>query len=311
MKAKIQNILLAPLGWALHALAFMPWWWIWLNADCMYVLAYHLIGYRRKVVRKNLTECFPDKGEAEIKAIEKQFYRNFADYFFETVKMLHMSETDMRRRMVFTNADLLNDAIARGQNVMLYASHYFNWEWMTSISLWFNEETKASKNPLFGQAYHPLENQWFDKFFLRLRNRFTECVASNEILRTMLGAKRDGRPMILGFLSDQHPLPGHNGYLCQFLNHPTAIINGTEAIARKLDMVVAYFHVRKVSRGHYTCTFDLLCDHAKEQPKDAITAWYAKILEQQINEAPAGWLWTHNRWKRPVTLPVTENSEQQ
>ncbi|MDO4511841.1 MAG: lysophospholipid acyltransferase family protein [Bacteroidales bacterium] len=310
MKNRIQNILLAPLGWMLHLLAFMPWWWIWLNSDVLYFLIYHVVGYRRKVVHQNLVECFPEKSEEEIKRIEKQFYLNFTDYFFETIKMLHISEEEMKRRMVFTNPDYLNDSVCGGQNVMLYASHYFNWEWMTSASLCFNEEAASVKNPLFGQAYHPLENQWFDRFFLRLRSRFTQCVSSAEILRTMLKAKLDKRPMVLGFLSDQHPLPGHNGYICRFLNHPTAIINGTEAIARKLGMKVGYFHVRKIKRGYYECTFDHFCDNAAEQPKDAATAWYAQVLEQQIKDDPAGWLWTHKRWKRPVTLPEDQPQQQ-
>lgn len=65
----------------------MPWWWIWLNADVFYFIAYHVFGYRRKVVRKNLVESFPEKSETEIKQIEKRFYRHFTDYFFETVKI--------------------------------------------------------------------------------------------------------------------------------------------------------------------------------------------------------------------------------
>ena len=39
----------------------MPWWWIWLNADVFYFIAYRVFGYRRKVARKNLVESFPEK----------------------------------------------------------------------------------------------------------------------------------------------------------------------------------------------------------------------------------------------------------
>ncbi len=305
MKARLQNILLAPLGWMLHLLAFMPWWWIWLNADALYFIAYRLLRYRRKVVRKNLVECFPEKSVAEIKQIEKRFYHHFTDYFFETVKMLHMSEADMKKHMVFRNIHFVNDAYKAGQSTMLYAAHYFNWEWLTSISLWFDDELKSSKH-LAGQAYHPLENQWFDRFFLNLRNRFTTCIPSNEVLRAMIEAKHEGRLMTLGFLSDQHPLPGHKGVITKFLNHPTDFINGTEAIARKFDMQVLYFHTRKIRRGYYECTLDLMCPHAKEQPKDAITLLYARILERHITDDPSLWMWTHNRWKRPVQYPTTD-----
>lgn len=303
MKAKLQNILLAPLGWLLHLLAFMPWWWIWLNADALYFIAYHVLGYRRKIVHRNLVDCFPEKSEAEIKRIEKQFYRHFTDYFFETVKMLHISEKEMQKRMVFHGIDLVERAYNEGRSNMIYAAHYFNWEWLTSISLWFSDELKTDRH-LIGQAYHPLENQWFDRFFLHLRNRFSTCISSAEVLRTMIEMKREGKQMTLGFLSDQHPLPGHRGVITDFLHHPTDFINGTEAIARKFDMQVLYFHIRKTSRGHYECTLDLMYEHAKEQPKDSITLHYAQILEQHILEDPSLWMWTHNRWKRPVQYPA-------
>lgn len=308
MKAKLQNILLAPLGWMLHLLAFMPWWWIWLNSDALYFLAYHVLGYRKKIVRKNLTDSFPEKSEEEIKKIEKQFYRNFTDYFFETVKMLHMSESEMKKRMVFHDAELVDQAVARGQSVMLYCSHTFNWEWLTSISQWLEADTLKNA-PVHGQAYHPLENQWFDRFFLNLRSRFTSCFPSNEVLRIMVGAKRKGQLMILGFLSDQHPLPGHTGVITKFLNHPTDFINGTEAIARKVDMAVLYFNVKKLRRGYYECTMAPMFDHAKDQPKDAITLRYAEMLEAHINEDPSLWMWTHNRWKRPVEYPENFNTQ--
>ena len=86
MKEKWQNVLLAPLAWMLHLLAWMPWWWIWLNADVMYFIAYRVLGYRKRIVRKNLVDSFPNLSLDEIKRIERQFYRNFVDYFFEAIK---------------------------------------------------------------------------------------------------------------------------------------------------------------------------------------------------------------------------------
>ena len=102
------KILYAPLGWALHLLALMPWWIVYLHADVLYFIVYHLIGYRKKVVRQNLSECFPEKKDQERKAIEKEFYRHFADYFVETIKLLHMSDEQMRERLVFHNARVID-----------------------------------------------------------------------------------------------------------------------------------------------------------------------------------------------------------
>lgn len=302
MKEKIQNILLAPVGWALNLLAFMPWWWIYLNADGLFFVAYYLLRYRRKTVRKNLQECYPEKSARAIKEIENAFYHHFADYFFETIKLLHASDEAIKRRMVFHNVEFIDESIARGQSVMMYLGHIGNWEFIPSIVMWFNESTRARGNVL-GQAYHPLRNKWFDQFFLRIRTRYSSCFPSRQILRVMIRNKQQNHPMALGFISDQHPHSNEKGHVVKFLNRPTAMIIGTEQIARKLDMRVGYFHIRKTSRGHYECTIIPIADHASETPEWSITERYAQLLEENINECPPYWLWTHKRWKRPVELP--------
>lgn len=302
MKEKLQNILLAPLGWALDALAFMPWWWIYFNADCLYYVAYHVVRYRVKIVRRNLATCFPEKGHGELRKIERQFYHQFANLFFETVKLLHISDADIKRHMVFHNVDFIDDGIERGQSVMMYAAHLGNWEWIPSIVLWFRESTRARGNVL-GQAYKPLRNKWFDRLFLRLRTRYSQCFPSHQILRTMIRNKMENHHMALGFISDQHPHVTDQGHVIEFMHHPTAMITGTEAIARKLDMRVGYFYMRRHRRGYYDCTLVPMCEHAAAEPEGSITDRYARLLEHNIKECPSMWLWTHDRWKRPVQLP--------
>ena len=50
-------------------------------------------------------------------------------------------------------------------------------------------------------------------------------------------------------------------------------------------------------------------EHAKNEPKDAITLRYAEMLESFIHRDPALWMWTHNRWKRPVQYPENFQSQ--
>ena len=303
-----SKILYAPIGWALHLLALMPWWILYLHADVLYFFAYRLIGYRKNVVRRNLAECFPYKDEQERRAIEKEFYHHFTDYFVETIKLLHISDEDMRRRMVFRNAGIIDDAFDAGQSIVLYAAHYGNWEWVTSVTLWFN--SAGHGEAVQGQVYQPLENEWFDRFFLKLRQRFnTMCISKRQILREMILCERNGRHLGIGFIADQHPWTNDEGHVLDFLNHPTAFITGAEAIGRKLKCRAAYFDVRKLRRGHYECTLIPLSEDIASEPRGTITTRYARLLEKRIIEEPAYWLWTHKRWKRPVTFPEGYSKE--
>lgn len=300
--------MLAPIGWALHLLALMPWWVLYLHADVFYFFVYHLIGYRKKVVRRNLAECFPEKNDHERKTIEKEFYHHFTDYFVETIKLLHISDEDMRKRMVFHNANIIDDAFDNKQSIVLYAAHYGNWEWVTSVTLWF--DSKGHKDNVQGQVYQPLENEWFDRFFLKLRQRFnTVCISKKAILREMISREHEGRHLGIGFIADQHPWTNDEGHVLDFLHHPTAFITGAEAIGRKLHCRAAVFDVRKVKRGHYECNLVPLSDDIANEPKGSITTRYARLLEQRIKEEPAYWLWTHKRWKRPVTFPDGYNKD--
>ena len=73
-------------------LSLLPLGVLYVLSDFEYLLVYRLIGYRRKIVRSNLTTSFPEKSEAEIREIERAFYRWFCDYFFEAVKLLTISD---------------------------------------------------------------------------------------------------------------------------------------------------------------------------------------------------------------------------
>ena len=85
--------------------SLLPMWVHYLISDGIFVVVYHLVGYRKKMVRKNLSDSFPEKSEAEIIKIEKDFYRWFCDYLVETIKLLTISKKALKRRMRSWRAD--------------------------------------------------------------------------------------------------------------------------------------------------------------------------------------------------------------
>jgi len=61
-------------------------------SDGICFLIYRLIGYRKKVVRRNLCLAFSEKPLAEIKQIEAAFYHHFCDIFLEMVRTMGLSQ---------------------------------------------------------------------------------------------------------------------------------------------------------------------------------------------------------------------------
>ena len=77
----------------------------------------------------------------------------------------------------------------------------------------------------------------------------------------------------------------------------TAVLFGTEQMAHSNDFAVVFFINRKVKRGYYEATIELMTEDAKSIPNFEISEAFMKKVEQQIHEAPEFYLWTHKRWK--------------
>lgn len=308
-QSRASRILHKPVEWLLAGIARLPLKVLYpAVATPLYHLAYNIAGYRRKVVRQNLAESFPDMSAAERLDIERRFYRNFADYVVETVKLLHISDSEMRERMTFEGIEEIDRLFDEGRSIVAYFSHTGNWEWAPSITMW--TRLHPGEGADFCQVYRPLKDAWADEFFLRLRSRFDPLsFPKATVFRDLLRFRRDGRLSITGFMSDQKPSHGDPTHVVKFLNHPTAMITGTETLARRLDMAVVYWDMTKPSRGHYHIRIEVMSpggEHLKNLPPMALTADYARRLEKSIVRDPAIWLWTHRRWKIPVTMPDTQ-----
>lgn len=292
--------------WALQAVAAMPFWMLYRLSDLAFLILFYLVGYRRSTVMKNLSESFPAKSPAEIKRLARQFYRNFTDNVVETIKLLHISDREMQRRMVFEGTEITDSYLAQGRPVVAYFSHCGNWEWAPSLTLW--SRLRCDSNVAFCQIYRPLKNKWMDSLMLRLRSRFgSVSLAKRMAFLDLMRYKKQGIATMTGFMSDQKPSHGDTVHVVRFLNHPTAVITGTETVARRLNAAVVYWDMRKTSRGHYHITTRLITDEPLKLPQFAITDRYISLLQQTIEADPAIWLWSHKRWKNKVTFADNGN----
>ena len=292
-----QSVCYYTLFGIVYAVSLLPLRVLYVLSDFIYVLACHVIRYRRKLVRRHIADSFPEHSPAEHRRIEHDFYRWFADYIVETIKLFSMSREEMRRRLRFEGADILEHCIDQHRDVVLCLGHYCNWEWVSSIPLWIGRpaETYAGS-----QVYHVLESPVMDRLLLYPRHRMgPDNVAMSAVLRYIVANRKAGRPVIMGFIADQVPFWNNIGHWLTFLNHPdTPVLTGPEKLARRYDMACVYIDLRRPSRGCYEARFELMTDSPASMPANAITEDYYRRLEQSIRRQPHLYLWTHNRWKR-------------
>lgn len=289
MKDKILYSLIYSFFWLISCLPFRV---LYLLADFISFILYRLIGYRREVVRKNLTNSFPDKSIDEIVQIERQFYHYIADYFVEEIKLLTISKKQLLRRMTYKNTEVYLDCIEKYGGVILLIPHYANFEWIIGMKTLMKEEDMAV------QVYKPIRAKYMDRLFNHIRSRFGGYnIAKHSTVRELVKLKRANKKMAVGLIADQNPSSNDARFWTTFLNQDTVFMDGGERIAKMMKFPVFYCDLERIKRGYCQVTFELVTTDPKSTIEGEITEYFAKAIERTIDRAPAYWFWSHKRWK--------------
>src|SRR5678815_4020127 len=96
----------------------LPFWILYGISDFLFFVSYRLVGYRRKMVWKNLKNSFPEKSDRELRQIEKQFYKNLCDYAVEMLKMFTISKEQLLKRVKFTHTEPVLNYLKNGQSLI-------------------------------------------------------------------------------------------------------------------------------------------------------------------------------------------------
>lgn len=273
-------------------LAIQPFSMLYVLSDVMYFFMYKVIGYRKRVVRRNLKNSFPEKSIAELRIIERKFYHYICDYMLESLKMLKMPVAQLHRRMHFENTEQYLEMIEKYGGIVVMMPHYANFEWTIGMGMFM----RPGDIPM--QVYKTIRNPFVDRLFRNIRSRFGGYnVQKSDTAREVIRAKHAGKKLALGLVADQSPNAHSLHYWTKFLNQDTAFMDGGERIARMMNYPVFYCELKKERRGYCEATFVLMSEHPKNTVDGEITEMYARHVEQTILREPAYWFWSHKRWK--------------
>lgn len=274
----------------------LPFRVLYVISDVMYFFLYRMIGYRKKIVRKNLRSSFPEKSDEELKEIERNFYKWLCDYFVETLKLLTITPEEMKEHMEFHNVHLVTEACDKGQGFSAFLGHYCNWEWLSAVGIYYPE---GYENIFNGLIYHPLRSDFMDNLMKEARSTLRGTpVPKKNILREIVRLKKEGTPYLFGYIFDQSPKWENIHLWTNFLNHNTPVFTGAERLMKKANDRVTFVSMKRPKRGKYIASFHLISDKPAAEPEYALTKRALAMLEESIREAPHLYLWSHNRWKR-------------
>lgn len=273
----------------LYPISLLPLRVLYAVSDLFSFILYTIFKYRRWVVNENLHNSFQNLSEAEIHRIEKEFYKNLCDTFFETIKLISMSEKKLLAHIQMDQEQLQllqnND-----QSFHIYLGHQFNWEWANAFIA-----AKLKKANVV-VAYKPIKSKGFNDFMLKIRSRFGSKMVSSKNLKKEMKSYED-KNHILILVADQNPNIPEKSYWTNFMSQRTAFISGSELYSASLKKTILFANLIKTGRGTYTFEIKPMFQFSNNYSVGQVTARFAKNLETAISSHPENYLWSHKRWK--------------
>ena len=174
--------------------------------------------------------------------------------------------------------------------MILLTAHFGNWEWLSLA-------TGAHFGITIDVVYQPQRVESVDRFLREARARFgSRFVPRKDFIFDLLS--RAGQPRVYALIADQTPKGNDPRHWTRFLEQDTAFFVGAGKIARFLDAKVLYVTMRRLRRGYYSVRLVPLAEPPYGEEADRVVVErYASMLEHDVRESPADWLWLQKKWK--------------
>ncbi len=244
---------------------------------------YHTLKKRRYICCVNLELAFPELSPAERQQLNREHFISLGQGLLETALSWWGNEKKLATLTQIEGIEHLQQATASG-GVILLSAHF------TSLEL--GGRMLAPYLPLH-VVYRPHQNPVIEQLVAKLRaKRYGKAIPRTSI-RTMLQSLKQGHAV--WYAQDQH-FSQKNRLFVPFFGVPAATNTATSRIAGLGQAkVVPFFTIR--NKNGYLLRFlpELEAFPGNELANDTLRI--NQLLEQQIRECPAQYLWTHRRFK--------------
>lgn len=294
MFTRLLSSLLFYIAWLISLLPFNL---LYIKSSVIALFLQRVLGYRKNVIIQNLSRSFPELKYNDISSLTKSFYKHFSDVFIEVIKGITLSKSEFIKRYRVENPEIITNFHEQDLTVIGLTGHIGNWEWLGILP-------SLDKNPIY-TLYKPLRSKLAEEIITKIRSRFGMRLLSMSYAARFILNTANKRNFYI-FIGDQSPARVDNAKEFTFLNQKTTFFTGGAKLAVATKAAVVYISIRKMSRGYYLLEFipidyqSVLNDTKdKHIAENFILSEYARLLEKDIRDYPAAWLWSHKRWKHP------------
>lgn len=245
-----------------------------------------LSPHRRRIARLNLQLCFPDLDQSRRDRLLQEHFESLGMALIETAMCWWSPDDEVRSLVRVEGVEHLDDAMERGRGAIMLTGHF------TTLDLGGRFVTQLAP---VAAVYRPHGNRLFDEIVKRGRERSAREAIPKRDVRGIIRALRRNRAV--WFAPDQSHRRKHSAVV-PFFGVPAPTNTSTSVIARLSGApVVPFFPVRLPdAKGYRLRILPPIRDFPGESPAED-AARINRLLEEQIREYPAQYLWVHRRFK--------------
>lgn len=244
---------------------------------------FYTLPRRRLISRVNLDLAFPERSVAERQQLNREHFISLGRGVFELGLSWWGNLERLNRQTTIEGMEHLQAALQHG-GVILLSAHF------TSLEL--GGRLLAQYFPLH-VIYRPHQNTLIEWRTTQLRaQRYGKAIPRDNI-REMIRSLQHG--FAVWYAQDQN-FNRKNGIFAPFFGIPAATNTATSRLAALGKAQVVPFFTMRTEQGYL-----LRCLPALENfPSESIltdTTLVNQLIEEQVREFPAQYLWTHRRYK--------------
>ena len=255
------------------------------------LLSYLVDAPHRRVALANLAQCFPNRSEAERRAIARRTFRHFGQLLLE---LLRFGARDRAKMVEIEGAERVRHAYAKGKGVLFFTGHFGFWECQAMAH--------AVKLRPIGVLARTLDNTRLNDLLERIRTSTGNHVIYRQgAVRRVLKTLAAGEGVAL--LIDQH-MHSADAIWVNFFRRPAATTSTLAALALRTGAAVIPVFAHPLPGGRYRFVYESPVQPPAGDGPEAIREFTQRctdVLEMHVRTKPELWLWMHRRWRDAPT----------
>ena len=266
--------------------------------------AAYRLGLRRRVALDGLRRAFPERTEAQRRAIARAAYRQLGRGLAELVAWRRLTDSELERVVDFVDWDRYEAARAGRRGVIMAVTHFGNWELAARAAVRRGMDLTTITRPLRGALN--------ERLLAYRRNRGMRELSDKGSSGAALRLLRRGES--LGVVVDQNMLPSR-GVFVDFFGTPACTTPAPAVLSLRtgapLFLVFDFRAPDGTHRIRFDGPFSVPPGPNSHSTVVALTQELTRAVEHVVRAHPEYWFWVHRRWKtRPAaeaTLPARDN----